>query len=81
MTQNMLTIGKVATLTNILTDNIRFYERKGLIPPPSRSKGGYRLYTKDTVNRIRFIKRVKKLKFSLKDIQELLTLSDNPASC
>ena len=77
----MLTIGKVATLVNTATDNIRFYERKGLIPSPLRSKGGYRLYTFDTVNRIRFIRRAKLLGFSLKDVQELLSLSDNPALC
>jgi MerR family transcriptional regulator, copper efflux regulator len=81
MTQELLSIGKLATLVDTVTDNIRFYERKGLIPVPSRSKGGYRQYTPDTVNRVRFIRRAKALKFSLKDIQELLELSDNPASC
>lgn len=81
MKQEMLTIGKVAALVNTATDNIRFYERKGLIPLPSRSKGGYRLYTSDTVNRIRFIRRAKLLGFSLKEVQELLSLSDNPVLC
>ena len=81
MTQELLTIGKVAALVDTVTDNIRFYERKGLIPEPSRSAGGYRLYSSDTVNRIRFIRRAKALKFSLNEIQELLDLSDNPASC
>jgi len=81
MTQENLTIGKVATLVGTVPDNIRFYERKGLIPPQPRSKGKYRLYTPKTMNRIRFIMRPKALKFSLKDIQELLDLSDNPTSC
>jgi DNA-binding transcriptional MerR regulator len=81
MTQEMLPIGKVAVLVGTATDNIRFYERKGLIPAPVRSKGGYSLYTLDTRNRIRFIRRAKALNFSLKDIQELLDLSDNPESC
>jgi len=40
----MLTIGKLATLADISTDTLRFYEREGLIAPSSKSAGGYRLY-------------------------------------
>lgn len=81
MEQEVLTISKVALRAGVVTANIRFYERKGLILAPARSEGGYRLYTTDTVDRVRFIRRAKGLGFSLLDIQELLNLSDKSVSC
>jgi len=59
-------------------ETIRYYERRGLIPDPPRRESGYRQYPRDTVARIRFIKRAQELGFSLKEIQELLTLRVDP---
>ena len=39
-----LTIGKVASLSKVTTDTLRYYEREGLISPAAKSSGGYRLY-------------------------------------
>ena len=73
-----LTIGKVAHLTGIGIETVRFYEREGLIPKPP----GYRQYPEETINRIRFIRRAKELGFSLKEIMELLSLHIDPkATC
>ena len=73
---NSLTIGRLATQADIGIDTIRFYERRGLLPEPQRSASGYRLYTSATVSRLNFIRRAKKLGFSLEEISALLVLQD-----
>ncbi len=52
----VITIGKLATLSGVTVDTLRFYEREGLLAPASKSEGGYRLYDEDSVVRLRFIK-------------------------
>ena len=69
-----MTIGKVAKLAGVGVETIRFYEREGLLNKPKRKASGYRLFGPEVVNRIRFIKNVKELGFSLKEIRELLFL-------
>jgi len=76
-----LTIGKVARLATVGVETVRFYERKGLIAePPRRPSSGYRQYPIEAVAQIRFIRRAKKLGFSLREIKELLSLRINPES-
>lgn len=75
-----LTIGKVARLTEVGVETIRFYEREGLIDPPPRRPSGYREYPEDAIRRIRFIRRAKELGFTLKEIKELLNLRVDPGS-
>ena len=55
---------------------MRFYERRGLLPAPGRTASGYRLYSQDTVVRIHFIRRAKRLGFTLDEIHTLLQLQD-----
>jgi Hg(II)-responsive transcriptional regulator len=55
-------------------ETLRFYERKGILPEPPRRASGYRDYPPDTVKRVRFVKRAQELGFSLREIQELLSL-------
>jgi MerR family transcriptional regulator, copper efflux regulator len=69
-----MTIGKVAKLTGVGVETIRFYEREGLLNKPKRKESGYRMFDSEVVSRIQFIKRVKELGFSLKEIRELLFL-------
>jgi Hg(II)-responsive transcriptional regulator len=69
-----LTIGRVAAAAAVNIQTIRYYERRGLLITPGRTPSGYRQYTEDAVNRIRFIKHAQELGFSLKEIQELLAL-------
>lgn len=73
---NSMHIGRLATQANVSVDTIRYYERAQLLPPPSRTVSGYRMYPSSAVGRLRFIRRAKELGFSLDEIRELLTLSD-----
>lgn len=75
-----LRIGQVAKEAGVTVETVRFYESRALIPEPPRSNAGYRLYTADDVKRVRFIQRAKELGFSLKDIQSLLALRNEPGT-
>lgn len=77
-----LTIGKLAELTGVSTETLRYYEKLKLIVPDSRSKAGYRLYNPDAVRVIRFVRGAKELDFTLDEIQQLLTLkSSDKTTC
>jgi MerR family transcriptional regulator, mercuric resistance operon regulatory protein len=65
-------ISKFSEETEVPVETIRYYEKRGLLPYTSKSQGGYRLYTEEDIERLRFIKRMQQLGFSLKDIKELL---------
>ncbi len=67
-------IGELAQRTALTVDAIRFYEKRGLLPKPVRSKGRFRLYTDDDTERLRFIQQVQELGFCLTEIRELVDL-------
>jgi len=69
-----MTVGKLAKAAGLNIETIRYYERRGLLPEPSRRASGYRLYSQEDLRRLRFILRAKELGFSLREIQELLDL-------
>jgi MerR family transcriptional regulator, copper efflux regulator len=77
-----LTIGDVAKQAQVHIETLRYYERRGLLARPPRSLSNYRLYSAETVRRVRFIKGAQQLGFSLKEIRELLSLRAEPeTSC
>lgn len=69
-----ITIGILAKRADVNKETIRYYERRGLIPKPKRSKSGYRQYSPDTIKHVQFIKRAQALGFSLNEVSELLSL-------
>jgi DNA-binding transcriptional MerR regulator len=69
-------IGEVARRASLTVDAIRFYERCRLLPKAERTAGKFRLYTKDAVERLRFIQQMQGLGFSLKEVGELLQLRE-----
>jgi len=74
--QNKLTIGRLAKLVGINVETIRYYQRIGLIHEPTAPLNGFRQYPVKTAENITFIKRAQQLGFSLKEIAELLKISD-----
>jgi len=70
-----LTTGRLARMTDVNKETIRYYERRGLLSPPPRSGSGYREYPPEAIGVVRFIKGAQALGFSLKEVAELLTLS------
>jgi DNA-binding transcriptional MerR regulator len=68
-----LQIGEVAERTGVTQRTLRFYEEKGLLQPPSRLDGGFRLYSEADVERVERIKRLQTLLgFTLADIKEMV---------
>jgi MerR family mercuric resistance operon transcriptional regulator len=72
-----LTIGELAKRAAVNRETVRYYERRRLLPRPSRSVSGYRIYSVDALKRLRFIRHAKALGFSLREIGELLALRVN----
>ena len=64
--------GELARLTGVSTDTLRHYERKGLLPLPPRTAGGYRRYPNDAVARVRLIQRALVIGFSLDELARVL---------
>jgi MerR family transcriptional regulator, redox-sensitive transcriptional activator SoxR len=74
---HLLTIGAVSERTGVATSALRYYESEGLIRS-SRSVGGQRRYTRDTIRRISFIRVAQQVGLSLGEIRAALeALPDN----
>ncbi|KZS69415.1 MAG: MerR family transcriptional regulator [Mycobacterium pseudokansasii] len=73
---------EVATQAQVNVQTLRYYERRGLLPEPRRTRSGYRAYTPEAVRVVRFVKRAQQLGFTLDDIEDLLRLAKGgPDSC
>ncbi len=71
--QGALQIGEVAQRTGVTQRTLRFYEEKGLLRPPSRMDGGFRLYSEEDVKRVKHIRRLQDLLgISLAEIKEMV---------
>lgn len=71
-------IGELARETGCPAATIRFYEKEGLLKRPMRSKGNYRLYGEDELERLRFILHCRHHGMTLAEIRELLAFRDRP---
>ena len=74
MNEKPLLIGRLAKLLGVRPDTIRFYERSGLLPKPSRTASGYRIYNDAALNQVRFIRKAQSLGFSLDEIRRIMSL-------
>ena len=70
-----LRIGELASAAGVSADTVRYYERRKLIPRPSRTAAGYRVYSDQDVERVQFIKRAQSLGLSLDEIKAFLPVS------
>jgi len=71
-----LTVSALAGQVGLSADTVRYYERVGLLPEPTRSAAGYRLYDQDAVARLRLIKGAQRAGLRLREIGELLQVAD-----
>ena len=74
MNEKPLLIGRLAKLSGVKPDTIRFYERSGLLPKPSRTASGYRVYNDAALNQVLFIRKAQSLGFSLDEIRRIMSL-------
>ncbi|MCI0388013.1 MAG: heavy metal-responsive transcriptional regulator [Acidobacteria bacterium] len=80
MAQTVFHIGELAAQGGVGIDTIRYYERRKLLPQAGRTSGGFRLYTPEAIERLRFITQAQEMGFSLDEIGELLS-SGGAAEC
>lgn len=69
-------IGEVAKDSEFSIHTIRYYEKLGLLHKPKRTNGGFRMYSTETVERLRFIKKSQELGFTLSEIRNIMRQSD-----
>jgi DNA-binding transcriptional MerR regulator len=79
-TGQSLRIGELASRAAMTVDAIRFYEKRGLLPRAQRSAGHFRLYGPRGLERVRFIRQMQALGFSLREIRELVELRSQDGS-
>jgi MerR family mercuric resistance operon transcriptional regulator len=72
----MVTIGALSKQTGCHIETVRYYERIGVLLKPPRSEGGHRLYGREHIKRLMFVRRSRELGFSLGEIRTLLKLVD-----
>lgn len=76
----LVTIGEVARRSGFTIKALRFYERRGLLPPSSRRPSGYRLYGEADLHRLEFIRQAKALGLTLDAIRPLVVAARAPGS-
>jgi DNA-binding transcriptional MerR regulator len=75
-----LPIGQVARHARVGVQTVRYYERRGLLPPPTRRHSGQRVYSSSTIDLLRTVKTAQRLGFTLGEIDDILCLSTHQAS-
>jgi DNA-binding transcriptional MerR regulator len=74
MSKQTFTIGELASRSGLTPDALRYYEKLGIIAAAPRTSGGFRVYTVDVLERLRFIKQAQLHGLTLAEIRELLRL-------
>ena len=65
-------VGEAAARAGVNVETLRYYERRGLLPEPTREASGHRSYDEDTVRLLRAIKEAQTFGFTLAEIGEYL---------
>lgn len=74
----MFKIGQLAKLAEVTPDTIRYYEKQQMMDHEIRTEGGFRLYSANDLQRLKFIRYGRQLGFSLEAIRELLSIRVDP---
>jgi MerR family transcriptional regulator, mercuric resistance operon regulatory protein len=75
MAGNEIGIGEASRRTGCNIETIRYYERIGLVPKPGRTASRYRVFAREDIQRLIFIRRASELGFTLDEIRDLLRLA------
>ena len=75
-----LKIGGLAERTGTSAPTIRYYEQIGLLRRAARQPGGQRVYSRDDVERLTFIRRCRDFDFSIEQVRMLVSLMQDPNS-
>ena len=67
-----MNISELENRVGITKQNIRFYEKKGLLLPARNEENNYRQYTEEDVKTLQVVKMLRKLDISIEDIARIL---------
>ena len=73
-------VNELARLVGVTADTVRFYTRIHILHPTKNQANGYKEYSRDDVNRLRFVLSARHLGFSVEDIEQILGHADNKQS-
>jgi len=69
-------IGRLSAATGVPVRTIRFYEERGILPPPDRTDSGYRDYDERSVHRLRFLRSAQDAGLTLAEIRSVLAVRE-----
>ncbi|HMV99465.1 MAG TPA: MerR family DNA-binding protein, partial [Acidobacteriota bacterium] len=78
--EDRMKTSQLARAAQVNIETVRYYERSGLLPEPKRRQSGYREFSEQDLQRLKFIRRAQELGFSLREIKELLSLRADPGA-
>jgi DNA-binding transcriptional MerR regulator len=70
-------IGDLAASAQIPPDTVRYYEKRGLLAPPTRAANGYRTYDEAALHQLRFIRSAQAAGLTLAEIRSVIELRTN----
>jgi DNA-binding transcriptional MerR regulator len=72
----VLQVGELARVTGKTVRALHLYESMGLLRPVERSRGRFRLFNADSVERVRWIGKLQKVGFSLPELVDIVKLQE-----
>ncbi|WP_020501431.1 MULTISPECIES: MerR family transcriptional regulator [Pseudonocardiaceae] len=75
-----MTVGAAAKAAGVSAKAVRLWESKGLLPPAERTEAGYRVFTEDDLDVLRFIRQAKTLGLTLPEIKNIIDLQRDGAT-
>lgn len=73
MTGPRMRIGAFAEAADVSVDAVRFYERRGVLPPAPRTTGGYRTFDEHDLQRVRLARQLQQLGLTVGEVVDALT--------
>lgn len=69
-----ITVGEAARRAGVSPKAVRLYEARGILPAAERTEAGYRTYTEDDIEILRFVRRARALGLRLEEIRRIVDL-------
>lgn len=70
-TTRPLYCGELARLSGVSADTVRFYERRNLLLPATRTSAGYRVFSPDSLARMQMIRAGLSIGFSVAELADI----------
>lgn len=77
MREGLYHIGDVCNATGLSQRTLRHWDEIGVVRPSHRSPGGFRVYTEEDLQRVRFVMALRPLDITLQEKAVLLAARDN----